>query len=134
MRYYIAGVWDLFHIGHLRALMKAREIASWNHLIVGVVTDEDAERYKGQRPIINERERFLIIEALACTDRVVFQDVQFSINHMAELGIDKIIIGEDWNGKMPEELTKRYEIIYIPRTEGVSTTLIKERICGNTQR
>lgn len=130
-RYYMAGVWDLFHVGHLNAIKEARNIAGDDELIIGVVTDESVYSYKGKRAVIRSDQRFEIIEALKYPDNVVYQYVQFSVKHMRSLGINTVIIGDDWQTNQPpslKELTKHFEVIYLPRTAGISTSEIKERI------
>ena len=131
-RYYIAGVWDLFHVGHLRAIKTARLLISDDTLIVGVVTDESVLKYKGLSPIIRFEQRYEIISALKYPDVVIRQSQQFCIGHMRHLGIDTVFLGEDWAAKMPDklrEMSQHVEIIYLPRTEGISTKAIKEGIC-----
>ena len=129
--YYIAGVWDLFHVGHLNVLKAAKIISGPNTLIVGVVSDEHAFEYKKIYPIIPYEQRKIIIEALSIANMVVKQDIQFSIEHMNELGVDAVLLGEDWKNLMPPHLKKMSEKIsvqYMARTPDVSTSDIKKRI------
>lgn len=129
--YYIAGVWDLFHVGHLNAIKKARKTAESNTLIVGVVTDSSAKEYKGIVPIISYSQRKAIIEALIFPDRVVRQNVQFSVEQMKKLKVNVVLLGDDWQKKMPPRLKKMssvIKIIYLPRTKRISSFLIKKKI------
>lgn len=129
--YYIAGVWDLFHIGHLRAIKKAREIAGKDFLIIGVVSDEHAKDYKNKKPFVSFEHRFRLIEELPYADKVVRQDVQFDISHMRQLGVDEVLLGEDWKRKNPPHFQKMQKVIkvsFIPRTRDISSSLIKKRI------
>jgi len=129
--YYSAGVWDLFHIGHLNAIRKAREIAKSGTLIIGVSTDELAKRYKGEFPIIPYEQRRAIIESLIYPDQIVTQTRQFDREKMKELGVDVVLMGEDWKEKMPphlKKLTLLVKVIYLPRPKGINTTEIKNRI------
>lgn len=129
--FYIAGVWDLFHVGHLRAIRKAREIAGDNKLIVGVVSDEHCREYKGFEPIIPYAHRLEIIEAMKEPDEVVRQDAQFCLVHMKFLKVDGVFLGDDWAIDQPPHLikmSKEIPIIWLKRTQGVSTSDIKNRI------
>ena len=129
--YYMAGVWDLFHVGHLNALIKARKEVGDNILIIGVVSDESAFGYKKEYPIIPFIDRMAIIQALTIPDKVVIQHIQFDIEHMKSLKVDEVLLGEDWADKNPSHLKKMMLVIpvtYIPRTKGISTTEIKKEI------
>ncbi len=129
--YYIAGVWDLFHVGHLNAIKKARKIAKSNTLIVGVVTDSSAKEYKGFAPIISYLQRKTIIEALSFPDRVVRQNDQFNVEQMKKLKVNVVLLGDDWRKKMPPHLKRMcsvIKIIYLPRTKRISSFLIKKKI------
>lgn len=130
-RVFIAGVWDLFHVGHLNAIMAAEQLASY--LIVGVVTDRSAFEYKGEMPIIPFEQRSKIIDSLYCVDEVVETPEQFSIKQMDELEVDIVCVGADWKDKMTLALVKlqqHMEVVYLPRTKGIDTAAIKEKIRG----
>ena len=102
--FYIAGVWDLFHVGHLHAIRNARIRAKDNILIVGVVTDEHCLEYKGFRPIIPYLERSKIIAALKYPDAVVPQFKQFDLKHMTQLKVNTVLLGANWKTQMPAHL------------------------------
>jgi cytidyltransferase-like protein len=70
-RIYVDGIFDLFHRGHLEVLRKAKEYRKNCILIVGVISDKDAEEYK-RKPIYNEEDRYLIINSIKYVDEVVF--------------------------------------------------------------
>ena len=130
-RVFIAGVWDLFHVGHLNAIIAAEELASY--LIVGVVTDRSALQYKGELPIIPFEQRCQILDSLYCVDEIVPTPKQFSLSQMDELSIDLVCLGEDWKEKMTPGLVKlerHMEIHYLPRTKDIDTATIKEKIRG----
>jgi len=132
---YIAGVWDLFHIGHLRAIKLARARAGNNRLVVGVVSDEHAFGYKGVAPVIPYEQRREIIKALKLADSVVRQDVQFDANHMKSLSVGMVFLGDNWKELMPGHLKKMMETVdveFIPTTSDVSTSLIKQKIRGSS--
>jgi len=127
---YTAGTWDLFHIGHLEMIKKAWGLTcvDGSRLIVGVSTDELVEYYKGKRPFVPFKERLDIIKALKYPDLVVPQRKQFDYFNMEALNIDTVVIGDDWKEKMPcalKYLMNQVEVVFFPRTEGISTSKIK---------
>lgn len=126
------GVWDLFHIGHLNLLERARGLG--DRLVVGIATDELAESYKGYCPLICYKERERIVKALKCVD-LTFPYSKLDLTEwLKSLDIDVLVVGGDW-GKYGEEQRKykkymleRGKFITFPYTEGVSTLEIKQRI------
>lgn len=128
---YCAGTWDLFHIGHLEMIRKARQHAADGILIVGVSTDKLVKEYKGVEPFVPYGERVRIIQALRFPDLVVPQNKQFDIERMKELNVDEVILGTDWADKMPPHLQamiKHIKVYFEPRTSGISTSDIKYRL------
>ena len=127
---YVQGTWDLFHIGHLNILRKARKIAT--KLIVGVNTDESVQEYKGDYPVIPYQDRVEILKACSLVDEVVMSKMIFNIDNLKKLDVDVIVLGSDWKSRYlegKEEAQKAgIEIIYFPYTEGISTTEIKAKI------
>ena len=127
---YVQGTWDLFHIGHLNILRKARRIAT--KLIVGVNTDKSVQEYKGDYPVIPYQERVEILKACSLVDEVVMSKMIFNIDNLKKLNVDVIVLGSDWKNRYlegKEEAQKAgIEIIYFPYTEGISTTEIKAKI------
>lgn len=126
------GVWDLFHIGHLNILERAKGLGCC--LIVGVATDELVESYKGKKPIIPYKQRGKIIKALKCVDLTVPYSKVDITELLRQLNVDILAVGGDW-GKLPEQQTyKRYmektgrKLVVLPYTEGISTTGIIEKI------
>jgi choline-phosphate cytidylyltransferase len=98
---YMDGVFDLFHIGHLEAIKKARDIAGENgQLIIGIVSDKDTESYK-RLPIINENDRVEIIRNLKIVDQVIFPCPMYTTKEFLEKNnIDLVVHGffdeNDW--------------------------------------
>lgn len=127
---YVQGTWDLFHIGHLNILRKARKIAT--KLIVGVNTDESVQEYKGDYPVIPYQDRVEILKACSLVDEVVMSKMIFNVDNLKKLDVDVIVLGSDWKNRYlegKEEAQKAgIEIIYFPYTEGISTTEIKAKI------
>ena len=128
---YTAGSFDLFHYGHLNILLKAKKLGAY--LIVGVSSDKLIKQYKKIKPIINYKERAVIINNLKCVDKVIQQKKFFNEKQLKKYNIDIIVLGSDWkNVKFPEleKCLKRLKIkmIYIPYTKHLSTSKIKEKI------
>lgn len=127
---YTTGVYDMFHIGHLNILKKAKE--QCEYLIVGVSTDECVESYKHKTPIIPFAERIAIIEALQCVDKAVPQVNMNKMNAWREFRFNALFHGSDWKGsdiynKVIEELAEvGVDVVFLPYTEGISSTLLSE--------
>lgn len=132
----MSGVWDLFHVGHLNAIRTGKSLG--DELVVGVNSDELVIKYKKRPPIIPYEQRAEIIRALKYVDKVVKQDEIFELSLVKELNPDILIIEDTWRDKYVEglEWAKNQEgkrIIYLPRTPGISTYDIKERIKKDSQ-
>ena len=127
---YTTGVFDMFHIGHLNILQRAKE--KCDYLIVGVSTDELVAEYKHKKPIIPFEERIRIVEALKCVDAVVPQWSMDKMEAWKNLKYDILFHGSDWKGssmydKIIQDLSVvGVEVIFLPHTSGVSSTLLSE--------
>lgn len=125
---YTTGVFDLFHIGHLNILKKAKE--QCEYLIVGVSTDENVMSYKKKTPVIPFEERIAIVEALKYVDEVVPQTNMDKFQAWEKLKFNAIFHGDDWKGSnMYDQIEKRFtevgvEMVYLPYTKGTSSTLL----------
>ena len=93
---YTTGVFDMFHIGHLNILKRAKE--QCDYLIVGVSTDELVQSYKNKLPIIPYAERSAIVEAIKYVDKVVPQKNRDKIAAFNEFKFNKMFVGDDWKG------------------------------------
>lgn len=93
---YTTGVFDMFHIGHLRLLKKAK--LHCDYLIVGVSSDDLVENYKGKRPIIPLEHRIEIINSIKFVDEVVIQTHRDKYKQFEEYGYDVLFVGDDWKG------------------------------------
>ncbi|MGY5340052.1 glycerol-3-phosphate cytidylyltransferase [Levilactobacillus spicheri] len=116
------GTFDLLHKGHIRLLKRAREMG--DDLTVCVSTDEfNAE--KGKRAYTSYEDRKYILEAIRYVDHVIPEkNWDQKIRDVQENDIDLFVMGDDWKGKF--DFLKDYcEVVYLPRTEGISTTKIK---------
>lgn len=127
---YTTGVFDMFHIGHLNILKKAKE--QCDYLIVGVSTDENVQNYKKKKPIIPFEERIAIVSEIKCVDKAVPQTNMNKMEAWKKLKFDALFHGSDWKGsdmynKMIEEFADvGVDVVFLPHTDGVSSTLLSE--------
>lgn len=125
---YTTGVFDLFHIGHLNLLKRAKE--NCDYLIVGVSTDELVQNYKRKTPVIPYKERVEIVKSLVFVDEVVPQVHRDKYAAWEQYKFDKMFVGDDWKGnKLFLDLEEKFkqhnvEIVYFPYTQGTSSTLL----------
>lgn len=129
---YTTGVFDMFHIGHLNILRRAKEQCDF--LIVGVSTDELVQHDKNKTPIIPFEERCQIVEAIKYVDKVVPQKDKNKRGAWENLHFNKMFVGSDWQGT-PQwtQFEKDFapigvEIVYLSHTDGISSTLLREKI------
>jgi glycerol-3-phosphate cytidylyltransferase len=114
------GTFDLFHIGHLNILRRAKE--QGDYLIVGVSSDELNEK-KGKKSIIPIKDRIEIVKSLACVDEVFIEDsLELKDQYIKEHGADLLVMGDDWKDKFN---WVSCDVLYLERTPNISTTLIK---------
>lgn len=129
---YTTGVFDMFHVGHLNIIEKAKEQCEF--LIVGVSTDEVVREYKNKTPVIPYEQRKRIVEAIRFVDKVVPQTTMDKTVAWDELKFDVIFHGDDWKGsgyynECEEKLKEKgVDVVFIPHTPGISSTEIVERI------
>jgi len=129
---YTQGVYDLFHVGHLNLINQAK--LHCDILIVGVNTDALVEKYKGKKPVISENDRCIIIRNLKAVDEAVLVSTLDKVEVLKEHHFDAVFIGSDWKGNerwnKTEEDLRQYgvDVVYLPYTEGVSTTLIQKKL------
>ena len=116
------GTFDLFHIGHLRLLQRLKALGT--RLGVGVSTDE-FNAGKGKRTIIPFESRIEIVRSLRCVDFAFPEhDWEQKAGDIARHGAAVFAMGSDWEGKF-DHLRAHCEVVYLPRTEGVSSTEVK---------
>lgn len=129
---YTTGVYDMFHIGHLNILRRAKELCDF--LIVGVSTDDLVQKDKNKTPIIPFEDRVKIIEAIRYVDKVVPQCDKNKFAAWERYKFNKMFVGSDWKGtevwnKFEEEFKPiGVEIIYLEHTDGISSTILREKI------
>lgn len=132
---YTAGVYDMFHIGHLNILKRAKE--NCDYLIVGVSTDELVQNYKNKKTIIPFEERAAIVEAIKYVDKVVPQVSMNKMQAWENYKFDAMFVGDDWKGtakwnKIEEDFKKvGVDIVYFPYTQGTSSTILREKLLNN---
>lgn len=132
---YTTGVFDMFHIGHLNLLRRAKE--QCEILIVGVTTDELCYKRKKKYPVINEYERMAIIDAISYVDEVIPQKDMNKKSVIKKIGADVVFVGSDWKGtetwnKYEEEFAKEgCEVVYLEYTKGISSTLLRDKIANH---
>jgi D-beta-D-heptose 7-phosphate kinase/D-beta-D-heptose 1-phosphate adenosyltransferase len=123
---YTAGVWDLLHRGHLNILWESRRLGDM--LVVGVVSDQGTEAYKGERPIQHETHRMRMLEQLPCVDLVVRQEGTDPSEVLDRIRPDVMTHGDDWPQlQQGHETLERLEIEWklIPYTPGISSTALR---------
>ena len=116
------GTFDLLHVGHINLLRRAKELG--DYLIVGLSTDEfNAGKHKEAYHSFEDRK--IILESIKYVDEVIPEETwEQKVRDVKEHHADIFVMGNDWEGKF--DFLKEYcEVIYLPRTPGVSTTQIK---------
>ena len=121
------GTYDLFHIGHLNLLKRAKALG--DYLIVAVSSD-DFNLQKGKVCEIKDTDRMAIVEAIKYVDKVIPETSwDQKIDDVKKYNVDIFVMGDDWKGKF--DFLKDYcEVVYLPRTEGISTSGLKNDIKG----
>lgn len=117
------GTFDLFHIGHLHIIARARKLC--NTLIVGISTDSLSYSKKATYPVYNQSDRLSIVSALRDVDFTFFEEsLELKRSYIKEHRADALVMGDDWAGKF-DELSDVCQVIYLPRTPNISSTEIK---------
>jgi len=126
MRVITFGTFDVFHIGHLRILERARNLGSC--LVVGVSTDRMNFDKKQRYPVYSQEERYEIIRALRCVDEVFLEEsLELKRRYLIEHNADVLVMGDDWSGRF-DEFRDICRVEYLPRTPSISTTAVIEKI------
>ncbi len=129
---YTTGVYDMFHIGHLNILKRAKE--QCEYLIVGVTSDELCNSRKGKLPIIPQNERMEIVSAIKYVDKVVVQSDMDKVEAVKKYDVDAVFVGSDWKGTPSwENYEKEFSqygcsVVYLDHTDGISSTILRERM------
>jgi glycerol-3-phosphate cytidylyltransferase len=121
------GTFDLFHPGHVQLLKRARDLGS--RLVVGLSTDEFNAK-KGKRSVMSYEDRKTVLESCRYVDEVFAEeDWSQKLADARRLGADVFVMGDDWAGKF-DFMQEVCNVVYLARTEGVSTTEIKASVQG----
>ncbi len=117
------GTFDLLHVGHVNILRRAKALG--DYLVVAISSDE-FNALKGKKAYYSFEDRKTILEAIKYVDEVIPENTwEQKIQDVKDHNIDTFVMGHDWEGKF--DFLKDYcEVIYLPRTEGISTTKIKK--------
>lgn len=122
------GTYDVFHVGHVRILQRARELG--DRLVVGVSADALNVKKKGRAPVFNQDERLEIVHSLRCVDDVfVEESLELKREYVVQHSADILAMGDDWAGRF-DFLSDICEVVYFPRTPSVSTTALIEHIAS----
>ena len=120
------GTFDVFHVGHLRLLERAREHG--DYLVVGVSTDELNVSKKGRPPVYPQEERKEIVAALKCVDEVFYEEaLELKGDYIQQYHADILVMGNDWEGKF-DDFQALCKVLYLTRTPAISTTQVIEKI------
>ena len=129
---YTSGVYDMFHIGHLNILKKAKEMCDF--LVVGVTSDNLCFQRKKKYPIINEKDRIEIVSAIKYVDQVVVQDDMDKFKMIQNINANVVFVGSDWKGsdswnKYETEFKKiNVDVVYFEYTNGISSTILRDKL------
>lgn len=129
---YTTGVFDMFHIGHLNILKRAKQ--ECDYLIVGVTTDKLCFERKKKYPIICEKDRVEIVESIRYVDQVVLQEDMNKVDAVKKYQCNKVFVGSDWKGTNSwNEYEKQFgecgvEVVYLDHTDGISSTILREKL------
>lgn len=129
---YTTGVYDMFHIGHLNILRRAKE--QCEYLVVGVTTDDLCFSRKHHYPIIPENDRMEIVRSIRYVDEVIPQANMDKLSVVKRLGANVVFVGSDWKGT---NIWNEYEralseigcrVVYLDHTDGISSTIIRKKL------
>lgn len=119
------GTFDLFHVGHLRLI--ERLAAMGDRLVVGVSTDE-FNAAKGKTCVVSYQDRADIVAAIKGVDVVIPEESwEQKVRDIKDHDVDLFVMGDDWTGKF-DDLRELCEVVYVPRTQGISSTAIKQML------
>ena len=124
MRVITFGTYDIFHVGHVNIIERAK--LHGEHLIVGVSSDKLNIAKKGRPPVYTEDDRQHIIRSMRCVDEVFLEEsLELKADYIKYYNADILVMGDDWQGKF-DHLKDLCRVVYLPRTPSVSTTEIIE--------
>lgn len=114
------GTFDVLHVGHVRMLQRARALG--DHLIVGVSTDGLNWSKKQKKPVYSQFDRLEIVKAITGVNEVFLEhSLEEKGDYIKKYNADVLVMGNDWEGKF-DHWSDLCQVVYLPRTEGISTT------------
>jgi len=114
------GTFDVFHVGHVNILERARE--KGHCLIVGVSSDALNFSKKARNPIYSQEDRIHILKSMRCVDEVfVEESLELKEQYIIDNKADMLVMGDDWKGRF-DHLKHLCQVLYLPRTPSISTT------------
>lgn len=117
------GTFDLFHIGHLNLIRRARALGDF--LIVGVSSDDLNRRKKGKLPAIAQDDRMAIVAGIRYVDDVFVEDsLELKGEYIRQHRADILVMGDDWQGRF-DQFSSLCQVIYLPRTPEISSSSLK---------
>ena len=129
---YTQGTFDMFHIGHLNLLERAKQLCDF--LIVGINSDDLVKSYKKKTPIINETDRCRIVSSLKVVNDAAIVTTLDKMDALAKFKFNVIFIGDDWINNQRWIDTKKelnlvgVDVVFLPHTDGISSTLLMDKI------
>lgn len=119
------GTFDVLHVGHINLLKRAKELG--DRLIVAVSSDQFNTR-KHKSSLLNYQNRRAVVESIRYVDLVIAEETwEQKLTDVEKYSVDVFVIGDDWEGEF-DFLREYCEVVYLPRTEGISSTDIKEEL------
>ncbi len=120
------GTFDLFHVGHVNILERAKQLG--DELYVGVSSDDLNFKKKQMFPMYTENDRTKIVGSMKCVDHVFLEEsLELKRQYIRDVGAQILVMGDDWEGKF-DFCKDLCEVVYLPRTPDISTTLVKNKI------
>jgi glycerol-3-phosphate cytidylyltransferase len=126
---YTQGVYDMFHIGHLNLINRAKE--QCDYLVVGVNSDELVKSYKHKDTVIKAEDRAEIVRNIKAVDECIIVDTLNKLDILNQIQFNAIFIGDDWYGnprwmQTKDELAQYgVDVVFLPHTDGISSTVLK---------
>ena len=118
------GTFDVFHIGHINILERAKK--QGDYLVVGVSSDKLNFEKKQRYPVYPQNQRVRILESLRFVDEVFIEEsLELKAHYIQQFKADVLVMGDDWAGKF-NEMQEYCEVVYLPRTPSISTSEIIE--------
>lgn len=124
------GTYDLFHVGHVRLFQRIKQ--RFDRLVVAVSTDE-FNAIKGKKSVVPFADRVELVRACRYVDEVIAEnDWAQKESDIIRLGADALVMGDDWAGRF-DHLGPLCDVLYLPRTEGVSSTELKADVVATVR-